>query len=147
MSSWQGLFALKCEDHNSFLSFYSKSKATLHKLKWSNSIAVTDKVFLKAFFAKVIFVEKLQSKTKKLLKDGNETCAEILENIRSDYRSLETGELMREVTDPSSNFLSSRQLPKEDFSKKITNVAHAMNALPHNVNNLLPRIYYSRFRE
>jgi len=95
----------------------------------------------------VIFVDKLQSKTKKLLKDGNETCAEILENIRSDYHSLETGELMREVTDPSSNFLSSHQLPKEDFSKKITNVAHAMNALPHNVNNLLPRIYYSRFRE
>jgi len=95
----------------------------------------------------VIFGDKLQGKTKKLLKDRNDMCAKILENIHSNYRSLETGELMREVTDPSSNFLSSRQLPKEDFSKNITNVAHAMNALPHNINNLLPRTYYSRFRE
>jgi len=83
MENWQALFSLKCEDYDSFLSFYSKSKSTLHKLKKSKSIAITDAVFLKAFFAKVISVDKIQGKSKKILKGGTETCAEILESIHS----------------------------------------------------------------
>jgi len=75
MSNWQLLFALKCEDRDLFLSFYSKNKLTLHKLKRSNLIAVTDDVFLKAFFAKAISVDELEGESKKLLKDGSEMCA------------------------------------------------------------------------
>jgi len=132
MANWQALFSLKCEDCDSFLSFYSKSKSTLHKLKKPKSIAVTDDVFLKAFFAKAISVDKLQKESKKLLKDGTETCAEIIESIRSDYRALETGELMRDTTDPISNSLSSRRVQKED-EKKVSDATYLMNMFPHNI--------------
>jgi len=110
MLNWQALFSLKCEDRDPFLSFYSKSKSTLHKLKKSKSIAVTDDVYLKAFFEKSISVNKLQGKSKKLLKGGTETCAEILASIHSNYRALEKGELMRDTTDPSSNSILSRRV-------------------------------------
>jgi len=117
MSNWQALFALKCEDRDLFLSFYSKSKLSLHKLKRSNSITVTDDVFLKAFFAEVISVDELQAELKKLLKGGIETCAEILEPTHSNYRALEMGELMRDAIDPSSKYLLSRQVLKEGSGK------------------------------
>jgi len=108
------------------MSFYSKSKSTLHKLKKSKSIDVMDAVLLKAFFTKAISVDELQGESKKLLKGGTETCTEILESIHSDYRALKTGELMRDATNPSSNSLLSRQIPKED-GKKGNNAAHLMN--------------------
>ena len=146
MANWQALFSLKCEDCDALLYFYLKSKSTLHKLKKSKSIAVTDEVFLNEFFAKVISVEKLQGKLKKLLKGGTETCAEILESIHSNCRAIETGELMRDATDPSSKSLSSRRVLKED-GKKANNAAHVMNIFPLNVGGLLPRTYYSQFRD
>jgi len=118
MSSRQALFVLKCEDHDLFLSFYSKSKSTLHKLKRSKSIAVADAIFLKAFFAKAISVKELQGESKKLLKGSSKICAEILESFHLDYRALKTGELMRDVTDPNSNSLLSRRVLKEDSGKK-----------------------------
>ena len=77
-------------------------------MKRSNSITVMDDVFLKAFFAKSISIDKLQGELKKLLKGGSETCAKILELIHSDYHALETVELMRDATDPSSKSLLSR---------------------------------------
>ena len=49
MPQWKSLFGLKCESRNNFLSFYSKVKGILHKLKKEKSVAVTDNVFLKAY--------------------------------------------------------------------------------------------------
>ena len=112
MVNWQALFSLKFEDHDSYLSFYSESKSTIHKLKKSKYIAVTDDFLLKAFFSKAISVNKLQGELKKLFKGSTETCAEILESIHSNYRAIETGELMRDTTDPSSISLSSRRVLK-----------------------------------
>jgi len=131
---------------NLFLSFYSKRKSALHKLKKSKSIAVSDYVFLKEFFAKVISVDELQNNSKKLLKGGTEMCAEVLESIHSGYRAFETGELMRDATDPRSNSLSSRQVLKED-GKRVNDAAHPMNMFPHNIGGLLPMTYYSQFRD
>ena len=147
MSNWQALFTFKCKDHDSFLSLYSKIKSTLHKLKRSNSIAVTDDVFLKEFFAKAISADELKGETKKLLKGGSETCAKILEYIHLDYRALETVELMRDSTDPSFNSLLSRRVLKEHSGKNLINVAHPMNGFSHNANNLLPRTYYLQFKD
>jgi len=112
-----------------------------------NLTAVADDVFLKTFFAKAISVDELQGKMKKLPKGRHETCAEILGNIHSDYRALETGEPMRDATGLSSNSLLSRRFPKEYSGKKVPIIPHLMNILPHNVNNLLPRTYYSQFGE
>jgi len=146
MENWQALFSLKCEDRNSFLSSYSKSKSTLHKIKKSKYIDVTDDVFLKVFFTKVISVDKLQDDSKKILNGGNETCSEILESIHSNYRAIETGELMRGTNDPSSNSILSRWVLKED-GKKTNDAAHPMSMFPHNVGGLLLRTYYSQFRD
>jgi len=101
---------------------------------------------LKAFFAKAISVDELKGETKKLLRDCSETFADILKSIHLDYRALETGELTRDTKNPSSNYLLSRQILKEDSDKKLINAAHPMNGFPHNVNSLLPRIYYSQFK-
>jgi len=59
MSNWQALFALKRKYRDSCLSCYFKRKSALHKIKRSNSIVVTDDVFLKAFFAKAISIDEL----------------------------------------------------------------------------------------
>ena len=64
MSNWQALFVLKYKDRDLFLSFYFKSKSTLYKIKRSKLIAVTDNIFLKAFFSKEISVEELQAESK-----------------------------------------------------------------------------------
>ena len=64
MAQWQQLFGLKCEDKDSFLHFYSRSKSILHKLKKNKSIAVTDDIFLRAYFAKVIEAPELQTEVK-----------------------------------------------------------------------------------
>ena len=49
-ANWQALFKLKCDNRDEFLTFYSKSKGIIHRLKKSNPIAVTDEVSLKAYF-------------------------------------------------------------------------------------------------
>jgi len=97
------------------------------------------------FFAKEISVDKPQNKSKKILKDGTETCTEILESIRSDYRALEAGDLMRDAMDPSSKSLSSRRVLKED-GKKVNDAAYPVNMFTHNIGGLSPRTYYSQFR-
>ena len=71
MSNWKALFASKYKDHDSFMFFYSKSKSTIHKLKRSNSIAVTDEVFLRYSSPKPISADKLQGETKKLPMSGS----------------------------------------------------------------------------
>ena len=89
----------------------------------------------------------MQGKIKKLLKGKTEICAEILENTHPNYCTLKTGELMRDAASLSYNFLLSRLVPKEDSGKKVSSIPHTMNTFPHNIRNLLPRKYYSQFRE
>ena len=69
MSHWETLFGLICEDRDYFLAYYSKSKEILHKLKIWNSVAVTDDLFLKVYFAMVIEAPELQLKVRSFLKD------------------------------------------------------------------------------
>jgi len=54
---------------------------------------------------------------------------------------------MTAATDPSSNsLLSSRRVLKED-GKKVNDAAQPMSIFPHNVGGLLPRTYYSQFKD
>ena len=48
MAQWSELFGFRCENIDSFLSFYSKMKGLIHKLKTNKSVAITDDIFLKA---------------------------------------------------------------------------------------------------
>ena len=65
---WQDLFGLTCEDMDACLAFYSSSKILLHKLKKNTPIAVTDDIFLKSYFSKVLETPELQHEANKLLK-------------------------------------------------------------------------------
>ena len=67
MSLWNQVFGLKCDKRDDFQHFYSKVKGLLFKLKKDDSVAVTDNVFLRAYFAKVIQAPELQTDVKKLI--------------------------------------------------------------------------------
>lgn len=69
---------------DSFLSFYSMSKKTIRKLSVSDSIAVTDDVFL---VIKVNEVPEFQSEAKKLLMEDSGTYAENLEKMYKNHRA------------------------------------------------------------
>ena len=67
MQHWTDFFGLKCESMEEFLAFYSGVKQVTHKLQEANSIAITDDIFLKAFLAKAIACEELQTEAKKFM--------------------------------------------------------------------------------
>ena len=69
MSQWKALFGLKYQDRGDFPTFYSKLKGIIHQLKKGKSVAVTDGVFLKAYFTIVIESPKLQTEGRSFLKD------------------------------------------------------------------------------
>ena len=140
---WQELFKLKCDHRDDFLTFYSKSKGIIHRLKKTNSIAVTDEIFLKAYFSMAIDAPELQSEVKKFLKDPTSSYGTTLEAIHSDYRAQTTGEEMRLKAGSSSALpsalrratveVSGKHVPKTDY-------------FPPNVKRLLPSSYYSQFK-
>ena len=54
MNLWTTLFALKCDDRDSFLAFYSQVKSLTHKLTEHSSVAVQDDIFMRAFLSRTI---------------------------------------------------------------------------------------------
>ena len=78
-----------------FLSFYSSSKGIIHKLRIKKLVTVTDNIFLKLYFAKVIETPELQFEVKKLLKGGPASYTDIMELIHSEFRAQDTGEKTR----------------------------------------------------
>ena len=60
-------------------------------------MAVTDDVFFKAYFTKVIGAPKLQTEVWGFLKDTSKTYIEVLEDIHADLRAQATGEDIRGV--------------------------------------------------
>ena len=97
ISHCKTLFGLKCESRDIFLAFYSKSEGVFHKFTKGNLVAVTDVVFLKAYFTKVIEALELQTEVRGFLKDISRTYIEVLEDIRAEYRAQATGEDIRGV--------------------------------------------------
>jgi len=80
--------------------------------------------FFKAFFAKVFSVKELQGEIKKLLKCSSESYAEILEKIHTNYRALETCELMRESIPAQENTIVTRHATNDDT--RYSSPPHAM---------------------
>ena len=107
---------------------------------------MTDDTFLKSFFAKIIETPELQHEAKKLLKDGGESCIEILDLIHSDFRAQDTGERMRDSVTLGS---TSRRLRTEDIkptTKQGGETKRINYPFPNNTGNLLPSKYYSQFK-
>jgi len=86
MTNWSSLLSSKCEDRDSFLSFYSKTKGIIHKLTKGTSIAAKDNVFLEAYLSMEIETTELQTEVKGFLRDTKATYSEILELIHADFR-------------------------------------------------------------
>ena len=142
-ANWQALFKLKCDNRDDFLTFYSKSKGIIHRLKKSNSIAVTDEVFLKAYFSMAIDAPELQSEVKTFLKEPTSSYGAILESIHSDYRAQTTGEEMRSKTSSSSVIPSVLRRAKVEVPIKSS---MKTEYFPPNVRKLLPSSYYAQFK-
>ena len=140
-ANWQALFKLKCEYRDDFLTFYSKSKGIIHKLKMGNSVAIHDEVFLKAYFSMAINAPELQSEVKKFLKDPAASYSETLENIHANYRAQTTTEDMRLKTSATSGS-SSLWRGKVEFQVEKEKTEY----FSPNVRRLLPTSYYSQFK-
>jgi hypothetical protein len=125
------------------LTFNSKSKGIIHRLKKTNLITVTDEIFLKAYFSMAIEAPELQSEVKKFLKDPSSSYGATLESIHSDYRAQTTGEEMRLEAGLSSVLPST--LRRVTVEVPIKNPPKT-DYFPPNVRKLLPSSYYTQFK-
>ena len=123
------------------LTFYSKSKGILHRLKRENSVAVHGAVFLKAYFSMAIDAPELQSEVKKFLKDPTASYSQTLESIHSDYCAQTMGEEMRSKMSAQSTSSYLRR-GKVEFDVPKTKSDY----FPPNVRRLFPTSYYSHFK-
>ena len=117
MSHWQKIFGLKCENRDVFFAFYSKAKGVIHKLTKVNSVAATDNVFLKAYFAKVIEAPELQTKVQGFLKDTFKSYIEVLEDIHADYRAQAMEEDIRGVPGGKTNSMITALARRGEFKE------------------------------
>ena len=143
MKLWREFFGLRCENLSDFLPFYSKVTKVLDKLQQEKSVAATDDVFLRAFLAKAISCEELQTEVKKFLQDGKGTYDQILEDILTDYRAQETGEELRDGDNTIPKKVR-RVDTTHDLKQKSGKVA--LPKLPSNTGNLIPHSYYLQFK-
>ena len=95
MNLWTKLFALKCDDRDSFMAFYSQVKGITHKLTEHSSVAVQDDTFMRAFLSQTIEAPELQLEVKNFLKEPKVKYLEILEKVYVDYRATETSVCFR----------------------------------------------------
>ena len=144
MSLWNQVFGLKCEERDDFQQFYSKVKGLLFKLKKVKSVAVTDDVFLRAYFAKVIQAPELQTEVKKLITDKNGDYESILQLIHDDFRAQETNDSLRDVatvTGKSARRGKPSPVEEEPPAKKVK-----YTNFPANEEKLIPTHFYTQMR-
>ena len=150
MSHWKTLFGLKCESCDDFLSFYSKAKGVLHKLKKHDSVAVTDDIFLKAYFSMTIEAPELQTEVKRFLKDTDSLYSEILEIIHADYRAQTTGKdiIGASGVNTTTSPLSRRTTVEATKSKRDSEVEKvwAYAPFPDNIGQLISSELYSQVK-
>ena len=94
LTLWQSFFALRCDDQDAFLLFYSDAKHIIHKLRAEKSVALQDDTFLRAFFAGIINVPELKEVTKKFLTVHSKKTEDILDLVHADFRAMNAKEHM-----------------------------------------------------
>ena len=149
MTHWSSLLSSTCEDRDSFLSFYSKTKGILHKSNKGKLIVAKDDVFLKACFSIVIEATELQTEVKDFLRNTNSTYSETLELIHADLRVQTTGEYLCDMISCSGSTAIVRrgELDDDVKTKKTDALLHKTGSFPNNHSKLLPSEYYRYFRE
>ena len=142
------LFALKCDDRDSFLAFYSQVKGLSHKLSEHNSVAVQDDVFMRAFLSKTIEAPELQSEVKKSLKEPKIKYLEVLEKVFEDYRVQETGQHLQETQAFSTAGRIACKVAHEQETKPApTKLPPILFHFPRNSDNKIPSEIYTQVRE
>ena len=144
MSLWNQVFGLKCDTRDDFQHFYSKVKALLFKLKKDDSVAVTDDVFLRAYFAKVIQAPELQTEVKKLISDKEGTYESILQLIHDDYRAQETGDALRDVPITTGKSARRGKPTSDEPTRPPKRIKIA--AFPNNEDRLIPSHFFTQMK-
>ena len=113
-------------------------------------MAVTNDVFLQAYFVVVIEAPELQIEVRGLLKDTTKLYMEILEEIHADCKAQATGEDIRGFPGCSTttSTLSRRQTVEKTKIKRETDVEKAWiyTPFPDNVGQLIPTEFYSQMK-
>ena len=132
---------LCCSDLSDFLPFYDRITQVLEKLKDAKSVAVTDDMFLRAYLAKAISCEELQTEAKKLLQHNEDSYDTILEDVLTDYRLQETGTVLcdRDVIQVPRKICRAK---KSAWGSNPSSTAQRPK-FPVNKGNLIPHSYYT----
>ena len=113
-------------------------------------MAVTDDVFVKAYFAMVIETPELQTEVPGFLKDTTKPHVELLEEIHTDYRAQTTGKDIRGVPGgyTTTSTLWRRTTVETTKSKRESDIEKAWiyTPFPDNVGHLIPAEYYSQIK-
>jgi len=149
MTNWISLLMSKCDNRDSFLSFYSKTKGILHKLDKDNSIAAKDNIFLKACLSIAFEATELQMEVKGFLCDTNITYSEILELIHAYFKIQKTSKHLRDTTMRSgSTAIVRRDKPDNEVNLKNTDTPlKTTGSFPNNHGKILPSDYCRQLRE
>ena len=149
MTNWSSLLSTKCEDRDSFLSFYLKTKWILHKLTKGHSIVYKDAIFLKTYFSMDIEAKELQTEVKGFLRDKHNTYSETFELIHADFQVQTSWENLRDITTQSGStaIMRSGKTDNDVVPNKTDTLARTYMPFPNNHAKLLPSKYYYQFRE
>ena len=104
---------------------------------------MTDNIFLKAYFSKMIVYPKLQSEVMGFLTKPSSSYAETVEKVNMNYRDQESGELFWESVTGSASVRRGNFDPKvEGKSEDSIVLPRKKKTFPDNVHQLLPSTYY-----
>jgi len=155
LSLWQSFFVLRCDDEDSFLSFYSDAKHLLHKLREEKSTALQDDTFLCAFFAGIINVPELLEITKKFLTVHSKKTEVILDLVHADFRAMHTKEFLEDGVAVKGSVkhlcrahqtVNDKAIPKKKPASKGPTVIQYCR-FPKNIGTLIPNDVYRQVRD
>jgi len=151
LTLWQSFFALRCDDQDSFLLFYSDAKHIIHKLRKEKSVALKDDTFLRAFFAGIINVPELKEVTKKFLTVHSKTTEAILDLVHADFRAMSTKEHMVDGISAKGS-TKVRRAPKTDDKAPVKPKGNGPPSVqyrkfPKNTGGLIPGDVYKQVKD
>ena len=154
LTLWQSFFALRCDDKDLFLSFYSNAKHLWHKLREEKSTALQDDTFLCAFFAGIINVPELSEITKKFLTVHSKKTEVILDLVHADFRAMHTKEFLEDGVAVKGSVkhlrraqtVNDKALPKKKPASKGPPVVQ-YRRFPKNTGGLIPGDVYRQVRD
>ena len=144
---WQKLFNLSCDDLDGFSSFYSSVRTSVKKLEVAQAAAIQDDTFIRAFLCRALNVQELQTTSKELMTNIQDSWMKIFESIHSDYTSLIASSALRDTEMALTR--SARRAGTKPAAKGKGGGAKRVTAptFPPNTGNLIPQLTYNQVRD